>query len=95
MLQIGASLNDDHNWQRWLKLGSSITIVSSFIIQANVITTVNYDRHLFIVQATGLSQFIHTIKFTNDVTQWKQFAYQELLAVAAIFVINNIRYFWT
>jgi len=28
-------------------------MVSSFIIQANVITIVNYDRHLFIVQATG------------------------------------------
>jgi hypothetical protein len=28
-------------------------IVSSFIIQANVITIVNYDRHLLIVQATG------------------------------------------
>ncbi len=27
-------------------------IGSSFIIQANVITIVNYDRHLFIVQAT-------------------------------------------
>jgi len=26
---------------------------NSFIIQANVITIVNYDRHLFIVQATG------------------------------------------
>ncbi len=32
---------------------SSITIISSFIIQANVITIINYDRHLFIVQATG------------------------------------------
>jgi len=28
-------------------------IVSSFIIQANVITIVNYDRKTFIVQATG------------------------------------------
>jgi hypothetical protein len=28
-------------------------IVSSFIIQANVITIVNYDRQTFIVQATG------------------------------------------
>jgi hypothetical protein len=53
MLQIGASLTDDRNWRRKLSLGSSITIVSSFIIQANVITIVNYDRHLFIVQATG------------------------------------------
>jgi hypothetical protein len=25
----------------------------SFIVQATVITIVNYDRHLFIVQATG------------------------------------------
>jgi hypothetical protein len=29
-------------------------IVSSFIIQANVITIVNYDRQTFIVQATEL-----------------------------------------
>jgi hypothetical protein len=29
-------------------------IVSSFIIQANVIMIVNYDRQTFIVQATGL-----------------------------------------
>jgi hypothetical protein len=28
-------------------------IVSSFIIQANVITIVTYDRKTFIVQATG------------------------------------------
>jgi hypothetical protein len=28
-------------------------IVSSFIIQANVITIVNYDRQTFIIQATG------------------------------------------
>jgi hypothetical protein len=28
-------------------------IVSSFIIQANVITIVNYDRQTFIVQATA------------------------------------------
>jgi hypothetical protein len=28
-------------------------IVSSFIIQANVITIVNYNRKTFIVQATG------------------------------------------
>jgi len=28
-------------------------IVSSFIIQANVIMIVNYDRKTFIVQATG------------------------------------------
>jgi hypothetical protein len=27
-------------------------IVSSFIIQANVITIINYDRQTFIVQAT-------------------------------------------
>ncbi len=33
-------------------------IVSSFIIQANVLTIVNYDRHLFIVQATGCKSFI-------------------------------------
>ncbi len=30
-------------------------IVSSFIIQANVITIVNYDRKTFIVQARGPS----------------------------------------
>jgi hypothetical protein len=29
-------------------------IVSSFIIQANVIMIVNYDRKIFIVQATGM-----------------------------------------
>jgi hypothetical protein len=29
-------------------------IVSSFIIQANVITIVKYDRQTFIVQATGV-----------------------------------------
>ncbi len=34
-------------------LGSSITIVSSFIIQAYVITIINYNRKTFIVQATG------------------------------------------
>ena len=34
-------------------LGSSITIISSFIIQANVITIIHYDRKTFIVQATG------------------------------------------
>jgi hypothetical protein len=28
-------------------------IISSFIIQANVITIVNYDRQTLIVQATG------------------------------------------
>jgi hypothetical protein len=28
-------------------------IVSSFIIQANVIMIINYNRHLFIVQATA------------------------------------------
>jgi hypothetical protein len=32
-------------------------IVSSFIIQANVITIVNYDRKTFIVQATGGSNW--------------------------------------
>jgi hypothetical protein len=36
----------------------SITIVSSFIIQANVITIVNYDRQTFIVQATGFHYFM-------------------------------------
>jgi hypothetical protein len=36
------------------RLGSSITIISSFIIQANVITIVNYDPHTFIVQATDV-----------------------------------------
>ncbi len=29
-------------------------IISSFIIQTNVITIVNYDRQTFIIQATGL-----------------------------------------
>ncbi len=43
----------DRNWQHWLRLGSSIMIVSSFIIQANVITIINYDSKTFIVQATG------------------------------------------
>jgi hypothetical protein len=33
-------------------------IVSSFIIQANVITIVNYNRQTFIVQATGLTFWI-------------------------------------
>jgi hypothetical protein len=33
-------------------------IVSSFIIQANVITIVNYDRQTFIIQATGEQQRI-------------------------------------
>jgi len=28
---------------------------NSFIIKATVITIVNYERHLFIVQATGIS----------------------------------------
>ncbi len=36
------------------RLGSSITITYSFIIQANVITIVNYERKTFIVQATGV-----------------------------------------
>jgi hypothetical protein len=51
-------------------------IVSSFIIQANVITIVNYDRKTFIVQATdlrrnrrsGSEDFLSKIsqqKFTN------------------------------
>ncbi len=35
-------------------------IVSSFIIQANVITIVNYNHHLFIVQATSLFKQILT-----------------------------------
>ncbi len=37
-------------------------IVSSFIIQANVITTVNYDRKTFIVQATGAYLFFLTMR---------------------------------
>jgi hypothetical protein len=43
----------------WLRLGSSITIVSSFIIQANVITIVNYNRKTFIVQATGVLDLVN------------------------------------
>ncbi len=38
-------------------------IVSSFIIQNNVITIVNYDRQTFIVQATG---FDFCQKITNS-----------------------------
>ncbi len=42
----------------------SITIVSSFIIQANVITIINYDRKTFIVQATA-SQQLRTYELVN------------------------------
>ncbi len=39
-------------------------IISSFIIQANVITIVNYDRKTFIVQAIGYNSevFISALK---------------------------------
>ncbi len=56
-LQFGASLTviiDDASLGQRPSLGSSITIVSSFIIQANVITIINNDRKTFIVQATEL-----------------------------------------
>jgi len=33
-------------------------IISSFIIQANVITIINYNRKTFIVQATGFSSIL-------------------------------------
>ncbi len=41
-------------------------IISSFIIQANVIMIINYDRKTFIVQATG-ENVIRNLqsKFTN------------------------------
>ncbi len=45
----------DHNWRQKLRLGSSIMIVSSFIVQTNVITIKNYDHKTFIIQATGWS----------------------------------------
>ncbi len=40
-------------------------IVSSFIIQANAITIVNYNRHLFIVQATDRGGSV-TIRALED-----------------------------
>ncbi len=55
-LQFGASLTviiDDASKGLRPRLGSSIMIISSFIIQANVITIVNYDHQTFIVPATG------------------------------------------
>ncbi len=42
-------------------------IVSSFIIQANVITIVNYDRQTFIVQATDVLNFKLSIMFYEKV----------------------------
>ncbi len=42
-------------------------IVSSFIIQANVITIINYDRHLFIVQATGINFDVFFVVVKNDI----------------------------
>jgi len=59
MLQFGASLTvviDDSSEGYSPRLKSSITIISSFIIQANVITIVNYDHKTFIVQATDVSK---------------------------------------
>jgi len=32
-------------------------IVSSFLVQANVITIINFNRKTFIVQATGVKAF--------------------------------------
>ncbi len=65
----------DRNWQHYLMLGSSITIISSFIIQANVITIVNYDRKTFIVQATDENFFvidsIIIFSHTNTKKVWK------------------------
>jgi hypothetical protein len=40
-------------------------IVSCFIIQANVITIVNYDRKTFIVQATGYKHSTLLGQFVN------------------------------
>ncbi len=50
-------------------------IVSSFIIQANVITIVNYDRQTFIVQATD--------QFQKVLNKKKQFV-KNLLPESAI-----------
>jgi hypothetical protein len=55
MLQFGASLTvviDDASQGLRPRLGSSIMNISSFILQANVITIVNYNRKTFMVQAT-------------------------------------------
>ncbi len=46
----------------------SITIVSSFIIQANVIPIVNYDHKTFIVQATGMASVMKQKSFQKFVT---------------------------
>ncbi len=50
MLQFGASLLTTLAKARIVNYNCNC----SFIVLATVITIVNYDRHLFIVQATGL-----------------------------------------
>ncbi len=40
----------------------------SFIVLATVITTVNYDRHLFIVQATGALTFVCKILMLRHIS---------------------------
>ncbi len=47
-------------------------MVSSFIIKATVITIVNYDRHLFIVQATD--QPLEMDKFKLTGLKWAEFS---------------------
>jgi hypothetical protein len=47
-------------------------IVSGFIIQANVITIVNYDHKTFIVQAIGYAEFSYfRFRFKREVVTGK------------------------
>jgi hypothetical protein len=64
-------------------------IVSSFIIQANVITIVNYDRQTFIVQATGL------IYAANIRLGWKGLTAVDILACYDSKLSTNVKCFIT
>ncbi len=52
-LQIVASLIDDASQSYEAKLASSITIVSTFIVQASFMIVTYEHQNMFVIQATG------------------------------------------
>jgi hypothetical protein len=64
-------------------------IISSFIIQANVITIVNYDHKTFIVQATELEKFSRD-KHSNLLGTFISYEENEMLCLLLIQIFTPI-----
>jgi hypothetical protein len=69
MMPLAVSISDATIWVSLLMMLAKARIVNydrncSFIVLATVITIVNYDHHLFIVQATGNKEKL--LEITNS-----------------------------